>query len=204
MKECTFKSQIAELRPQLEKFFNSIETKYDKERANTVQFYLDNWDTLGDGVIGIIREIICKRHNSRSINKSCDKSADIAVGWANKLGWKTAEVKSNRGLIDYLFHQQKIGALENNYTVYSMCAEKYRNAKQIAQGKEAEMMVIKPIIIRNDLLLKVILECNAYKMTHGCAQLQISVKMYKRLLDYPIPFDVDNVYCPDDFDGVIV
>ena len=205
MKIETFNAQIEALKPEIEAFKASACTRYDKERLNAVNFYLENWAKLGDGVVGIITEIIRKQSNSQSVDKSTDKCPDITLPWqSNKVGYKRAEVKTNSGCCDYLFKEEKSRVLTERYTVYSMAFVKYRNAKQIAAGKEPETVVLPPIVIRDDLFFKVLKACNAIKQTRDSYQIRPTMRLYKRLCEYPIPFKKGLSYASEDFDGIII
>ncbi len=65
---------------------------------------------------------------------------------------------------------------------------------------------VDPVIMPTDTFLALLVSCNAIKSTNGTnpePAIQVSSKrLFERLLDWPIPYEPDTVYTPDDFDGV--
>lgn len=163
MNEATFRGQAAELIPQVQRYAAEAVTAADRERVKEMVFHLENWEELGCGALGIVRELLKQRHDSATVSKACDQRQDATLRFSdrNRVNW--VEVKSNSGCVEYLLQQEKAGTLADRYTVYCL-----RQCTVVRPGKTPEWFTCPPRVIRNDKLLAILRHFNLVNPANSC------------------------------------
>lgn len=165
---------------------------FEKARKLNALRHFENLDH-DDGAVGRIREILAKSTYSKQRNFAKQGATDCFV-WVTVDGKPRkyrAERKTNGGRIESL-----LSANAPAYVVYSMdiCNASTSNQRR----------VIEPIVLKTEFFLSLLEECNATKCTNGKhpeTAIQVSSKkLFLALADYPIPYDPNARYTPDDFD----
>lgn len=156
------------------------------------------------GAFGRIAELASHTDKSRKVKVATQGKADTAIKLetGGKVRYVAAEVKTNGGRIASLLSK---GAPA--YVVYSMdFVQKHKASKSKAAWDETRH--VDPVVIPTAVFLDMLRACNAIKSTNGNnpePAIQVSSKrLYEMLLDWPIPYEPDTVYTPDDFDGLEV
>lgn len=163
MTEYTFRGQAAELIPQVQRYAAEAVTAADRERVKEMVFHLENWEELGAGALGIVRELLKQRHDSATVSKACDQRQDATLRFSdrNRVNW--IEVKSNSGCVEYLLQQERAGTLADRYTVYCL-----RQCTVVRPGKTPEWFTCPPRVIRNDKLLAILRHFNLVNPANSC------------------------------------
>lgn len=199
MSEYTFKGQAAELIPQVKRYAAEAVTAADRERVKEMVFHLENWQELGAGALGIVRELLKQRHNSATTTKACDQRQDATLRFSdrNKVNW--IEVKSNSGCVEYLLQQEKAGTLADRYTVYCL-----RQCTVVRPGKTPEWFTCKPIVIRNDKFLAMLRHFNLVNPANHC--INSKNKQFMQWLSENQPgvlWEMERVYSTKEFTAAI-
>lgn len=154
------------------------------------------------GAYGRIAELASHTDKSRKVKVATQGKADTSIKLEvnGKVRYVPAEVKTNGGRIASLMAK---GAPK--YVVYSLDFVQKHKASKSRDAWEEERH-IDPVVIPTATFLEMLAKCNAIKSTNGAnpePAIQVSSKrLYEILLDWPIPYEPDTVYTPDDFDGL--
>jgi hypothetical protein len=185
-------------------YFNfKIETKADAERASKAwQMYVT--DYRGDGCMGCVAEMLTATKNSKKTHISNSGRVDCFIKYRAESGAVvpvSVERKTNGGRIR-TFETEFSAAEEmsGRYVVYSMdvCNSSTSNKRRHVDA----------VVIPRKLFVEKLAEFNAIKKVNrngaleGFAIQVSSKKLYDWLVDWPIVYDRNAVYCDDDFDGL--
>ncbi len=176
-------------------------TAAQKTRKALCQKYLEN--IKDDGRFGRIDELISVKPSSRKTRVSKQGKTDITIRFnnGNKIVNKAVERKTNGGRIEDLIQafekgNDKLIAYKIDYTV----------KHTLKDGTIKEEIRKADILALFSQFYNMLEEVGAIKWTNGNNNeraIQVSSKkMFDRLLDWVIPFDVNNVYSIDDFEGL--
>ena len=154
------------------------------------------------GAFGRVAELASHTNKSRKAKVATQGKADTSIKLEvnGKTRYVAAEVKTNGGRIASLYAK---GAPK--FVIYSLdFVQKHKACKSGPAWEETRH--VDPVIMPTDMFLALLVSCNAIKSTNGTnpePAIQVSSKrLFERLLDWPIPYEPDTVYTPDDFDGV--
>ena len=177
------------------------QTSAQKARKALCLKYLENLNDSGR--FGRIDELISVKPSSRKTRVSKQGKTDITVRFhnGNKVVNKAVERKTNGGRIEDL-----IQALEKGNDKLIAYKLDYTVKHPLKDGTINEEIRKADIIALFSQFYAMLNEVGAIKWTNGNNNeraIQVSSKkMYDRLLDWVIPFDVDSVYSMDDFEGL--
>lgn len=180
-----------ELVNALEQLANNVPTKANKARAELAKHYLINWS---DATLGMITELASATDRTRKTRVAKQGANDTSIKMLvnGKIKYVPCEVKTNGGRVSALYEKNA-----PKYVIYSM---------NVQNSLVKTPRVLAPIVIRTDLFLTVLEECNALKNTNGVnPELAIqctSKKLFARLSEYPIPYNANTVYSPSDFEDI--
>lgn len=171
-------------------------TSQQKARAQEMRRHLAS---TSDGRFGCIDELLSTTDKSSKVRVSKQGKADTAIKWRNEQGKVTnrpAERKTNGGRIGEMIDRLAKG--KDTLVIYSLdiCNSNTKGKRRI----------VEPVIIPFSVFYNCLIECNALKQTNGehneFAIQVTSKKLYDRLLDYPIPYEPNTIYCADDFEDI--
>lgn len=156
-------------------------------KANAQRHLLNAEDD--PGALGRVEDILSKAVNSTIVNFSKQNQADCFV-WVDGKRYK-AERKTNGGRIGALLAKNA-----PKYVVYSMDV--------CNSGTSNQRRVVEPKVMRTDLFLAILEDCNAIKSTNGKnaePAIQVTSKMlYLIMEEYEIAYDPATRYTADQFD----
>ena len=156
-------------------------------KANALRHFA-NID-FDNGAYGRIREIMNKSEHSKQANFAKQGKADCFV-WMDGKRYN-AEYKTNGGRIGALY-----GAKAPKFVVYEMDV--------CNSGTSNQRRVVEPVVMRTELFLELLAECNAIKSTNGTnpePAIQVTSKtLYVRLSDYTLHYDPNRRYTAGDFE----
>lgn len=177
-------------------------SKQDLARIAKAMEILENMED--DGRYGKAFELLAA--TSKSTKKTVARQGKVDIYFQFEGGRKPAEVKTNGGRIGNLYHLRKP---ENAYIIYQMAFTTRTYVKKdgtLGGGKNCQT---EPLIFKVSDFLQLLTECKATKVIghkgQNDSEIAIqgdSMKLYKRLLDYPIVYSPENNYTADDFDGL--
>ena len=177
------------------------QTSAQKTRKALCQKYLENLNDSGR--FGRIDELISVKPTSHKTRVSKQGKTDITIRFhnGNKVVNKAVERKTNGGRIEDL-----IQALEKGNDKLIAYKIDYTVKHPLKDGTVTEEIRKADIIALFSQFYTMLKEVGAIKWTNGNNNeraIQVSSKkMYDRLLDWVIPFDVNSVYSMDDFEGL--
>lgn len=177
------------------------QTKAQKTRKALCQKYLENLND--DGRFGRIDELISVKPTSRKTRVSKQGKTDITIRFhnGNKVVNKAVERKTNGGRIEDM-----IQALEKGNDKFIAYKLDYTVTRSLKDGTTKEETRKADIIALFSQFYNMLEEVGAIKWTNGNNNeraIQVSSKkMFDRLLDWVIPFDINSVYSMDDFEGL--
>ena len=177
------------------------QTKAQRARKALCQKYLENLND--DGRFGRIDELISVKPTSRKTRVSKQGKTDITIRFNNgiKVVNKAVERKTNGGRIEDL-----IQALEKGNDKFIAYKLDYTVKHTLKNGTIKEEIRKADILALFSQFYNMLEEVGAIKWTNGNNNeraVQVSSKkMFSRLLDWVIPFDVNSVYSMDDFEGL--
>lgn len=180
-----------ELTTELIALAERVPTKANKSRAALACKYALNYN---DSTLGRVTELASATDRTRKTRVAKQGATDtrIKMNVNGKVHYIACEVKTNGGRIESLYAKNA-----PKYVIYSM---------NVQNSIVKTPRVLAPIVIETKLFLKVLAECNAIKCTNGVnperAIQATSKKLFARLSDYPIPYDANTIYTPNDFDGI--
>lgn len=190
------------VRAMIAKILAKNPSKRDMARIAKALEILENMED--DGRCGKAFEILSV--SSNSTKKTVAKQGKVDVYFNMNSKRCPAEVKTNGGRIGNLYHLRKP---ENAYIIYQMAFTTRTYIKKdgtLGGGKNCQT---EPLIFKVSDFLQLLEDCKATKIIGHAGQNDSeiaiqgdSMKLYKRLLDYPIIFDPDSHYTDDDFDGL--
>ena len=176
----------------------TILTKQDAVRAMDSARYNPATDC---GYFGRITENQCARPKSRKKCVSSAGKADVHIKYNGR--YIPAEVKTNGGRVDSLID----GTNKSKFVIYVMNHSIFHKAgKKTPEWWECRM--VGPLIIPTEVFLNCLQEVNAIKTInkHGVYDglgIQVSsLKLYQRLLQWPVEFDRTRDYTSADFEGL--
>ena len=176
-------------------------TAAQRARKTLCKKYLQN--LKDDGRFGRIDELISVKPTSRKTRVSKQGKTDIPIRFYNgiKVVNKAAERKTNGGRIEDL-----IQALEKGNDKFIAYKLDYTVKHTLKDGTIKEEIRKADILALFSQFYNMLEEVGAIKWTNGNNNeraIQVSSKkMFDRLLDWVIPFDVNSVYSMDDFEGL--
>lgn len=197
----TFKGQIQELLPQIQKYAAEAITPADKERVHEMVFLANNYETMGCGSLGIIRELLKQRHDSLTTTKACDQRQDVTLKFSDRSRVNWIEVKSNSGCVEYLLKQEAKGVLSDRYTVYCL-----RQSTVVRPGsnREPEWFTCPPVVLRNDKLLQILRHFNLINPANNCINSKNKQFMQWLSETQPgTPWEMERVYSVKEFEAPI-
>ena len=163
-------------------------TKAEKARKDNALRHFDNIDH-DNGAVGRIREILAKSAYSKATNFAKQGKADCFV-WMDGKRYN-AEYKTNGGRIGALY-----GAKAPKFVVYEMDV--------CNSGTSNQRRVVEPVVMRTELFLELLAECNAIKSTNGTnpePAIQVTSKtLYIRLSEYTLHYNPNHRYTAEDFE----
>lgn len=119
---------------------------------------------------------------------------------------KPVEYKTNGGRVANLYRMTKP---ENAFVIYSMDFETRQTYRKDGTPRDTKHYTVAPIILKVSDFLKILEHCNAVKVIghqgKGDDEIAIqgdSVKLAKCLSLYPIEFNPDIEYMPEDFEDL--
>lgn len=191
-------------REQLAKYFHFV-PKSDKdvkrlEKAWTM--YITNY--RGDGCMGSIAEILTATTNSKKETISNVGRVDCFIKYRTESGHVipvSVERKTNGGRVKTVETEfSKAEEMSGKFVVYSMdvCNAATSNLRRH----------VEPVVIPRKLFMEKLVEFKAIKAVNRNGELegfaiQVSKKaFYEWLLDWPVVYDRNAVYCDDDFEGL--
>lgn len=154
---------------------------------------------LNFGTFGKLEELFSCSEKSRKTSVSKQGQTDTFIKWMSgngKHSSKAVERKTNGGRVQDCIN--KLASGKDSLIVYSMdiC-----NASTSGQRR-----IVEPIVMRFSAFYSLLVSCNALKNTNGAnpqLAIQASSKLlYKRLLEYPIPYDANATYSDNDFNDI--
>lgn len=117
---------------------------------------------------------------------------------------KPVEYKTNGGRIGSLYRMNKP---ENAFIIYSMDFETRQTYRKDGTPRDTKHYTVAPVILKVSDFIKILEHCNAVKVIghagKGDDEIAIqgdSVKLAKCLSLYPIEFNPDIEYMPEDFE----
>lgn len=141
------------------------------------------------GACGRVEDILSKSVRSTIVNFSKQGQADCFV-WVDGKRYK-AERKTNGGRIGAL-----LGKNAPKYVVYSMDV--------CNSGTSNQRRYVEPKVMRTDLFLAILEDCNAIKSTNGKnaePAIQVTSKMlYLIMQEYAVTYDPATRYTADQFE----
>lgn len=176
----------------------TILTKEDAVRAQDSARYNPAIDC---GYFGRVMENQCARPKSRKKSVSSAGKADIHIKYNGR--YIPAEVKTNGGRVDSLIDRTN----KSKFVIYAMDYVQHHKAGKKTQAWD-EWRTVGPLIIPTALFLNCLQEVNAIKTVnkHGVYDglgIQVSsLKLYQRLLQWPVEFDRTRDYTSADFEGL--
>ena len=176
----------------------TILTKEDAVRAMDSARYNPAIDS---GYFGRIMENQCARPKSRKKCVSSAGKADVHIKYNGR--YIPAEVKTNGGRVDSLIDRTN----KSKFVIYAMNYTQRHKAGKKTEAWE-EHRSISPIIIPTALFLNCLQEVNAIKTINKNGEydglgIQVSsLKLYQRLLQWPVEFDRTRDYTSADFEGL--
>ena len=176
-------------------------TAAQKTRKALCQKYLEN--IKDDGRFGRIDELISVKPSSRKTRVSKQGKTDITIRFnnGNKIVNKAVERKTNGGRIEDLIQAFEKG--NDKFIAYKL---DYTVKHTLKDGTIKEEIRKADILALFSQFYNMLEEVGAIKWTNGNNNeraIQVSSKkMFDRLLDWVIPFDVNSVYSMDDFEGL--
>lgn len=169
----------------------AIPTKANKARAEKAIYYLSNYN---DSTLGRVTELASATDRTRKarVAKQGANDTHIKMEVNGKIKYVPCEVKTNGGRVENLYMKNA-----PKYVIYSM---------NVQNSLVKTPRVLAPIVIKTDLFLSVLEQCNAIKNTNGVnperAIQATSKKLFARLSEYPIPYEPNTIYTADDFDDI--
>lgn len=176
----------------------TILTKQDAVRAMDSARYNPTTDC---GYFGRITENQCARPKSRKKGVSSAGKADVHIKYNGR--YIPAEVKTNGGRVDSLIDRTN----KSRFVIYAMDYTQRHKAGKKTEAWE-EHRFISPIIVPTALFLNCLQEVNAIKTINKNGEydglgIQVSsLKLYQRLLQWPVEFDRTRDYTSADFEGL--
>lgn len=177
------------------------QTSAQRTRKALCLKYLENLNDSGR--FGRIDELISVKPTSHKTRVSKQGKTDITIRFhnGNKVVNKAVERKTNGGRIEDL-----IKALEKGNDKLIAYKLDYTIKHPLKDGTATEEIRQVDIIALFSQFYNMLVEVGAIKWTNGNNNeraIQVSSKkMYERLLDWVIPFDVNSVYSMNDFEGL--
>ena len=154
--------------------------------------------TTDDGRFGRIFQLECASQHSRKTRVSKQGEADVYIKFGK--GYYKAECKTNGGRIEAL---RKPNAPK--FVIYKLDFIQKHKAGKHTEARE-EVRHVDPVLVPTEIFLAALDRFKATKSTNGVnpeeAIQPSSKKLYKWLLDWPIPFDPSLHYTADDFEGL--
>lgn len=153
------------------------------------------------GYFGRITENQCARPKSRKKSVSSAGKADVHIKYNGR--YIPAEVKTNGGRVDSLID----GTNKSKFVIYVMnYTQRHKAGKKTPEWWE--WRVVGPLIIPTALFLNCLQEVNAIKTINKHGEydglgIQVSsLKLYQRLLQWPVEYDRTRDYTSADFEGL--
>ena len=194
---------------------NGTATKYENRRYNQV-IWLVNREiarvSMGyaknSGLNGCIYEILTSKDTSRKNRVASQGKVD---GYFTYNGKRIPiELKTNGGRIGSLY--RKDGTPRAGFIVYNMCFDTRSKKKDKATGeivKSSKHCETESLVFRIEDFINLLEDCKAIKMLAHAdkndrepAIVGDSMKLYKRLLEYPLVYDPQAKYTEEDFEGL--
>lgn len=185
-------------------FLSGKPTKYDVERFKAAKRY--NSNEADSGRNGRIHELEKRYAYSKRTKQARDVSRDDSIRFRTEEGkivYYALESKTSGGRVDSLIS----GLNKSKFIVYSMhFIQKHKATKtRPAWNEERE---IDAVVIPTELFLSKLYEFKAIKTVNhngkpdGLAIQVSNLRWFEWLLDYPIMWDREAIYCVDDFEGL--
>lgn len=179
---------------------NGTATTIEKRRFNNAMSLLSN--EKDDGRWGKAFEMLFVSDNARKTYVAAQGKAD---GYMNYNGKRIAvEYKTNGGRIQSLYDLKKP---ENHFIIYSMDFETRQTYKKDGSPRATKHYTVEPVVLKVSDFLAILEHCKATKVIEhkGKNDREVaiqgdSVKLAKCLADYPIAYEPDTNYTPDDFE----
>ena len=176
----------------------TILTKEDAVRAQDSARYNPAIDS---GYFGRIMENQCARPKSRKKCVSSAGKADVHIKYNGR--YIPAEVKTNGGRVDSLID----GTNKSKFVIYVMNHSiRHKAGKKTPEWWECRM--VGPLIIPTEVFLNCLQEVNAIKTINKNGEydglgIQVSsLKLYQRLLQWPVEYDRTRDYTSAGFEGL--
>jgi hypothetical protein len=178
--------QIIELQERV----NAMPERTEAQRLRKANAQRHLLNAVNDaGACGKVEDILGKTVNSTIVNFSKQGQADCFV-WVDGKRYK-AERKTNGGRIGALLAKNA-----PKYVVYSMDV--------CNSGTSNQRRYVEPKVMRTDLFLAILEDCNAIKSTNGKnaePAIQVTSKMlYMIMQEYEVTYDPAGRYTADQFD----
>jgi hypothetical protein len=178
--------QIIELQERV----NAMPERTEAQRLRKANAQRHLLNAVNDaGACGKVEDILSKAVNSTIVNFSKQGQADCFV-WVDGKRYK-AERKTNGGRIGALLAKNA-----PKYVVYSMDV--------CNSGTSNQRRCVEPKVMRTDLFLAILEDCNAIKSTNGKnaePAIQVTSKMlYMIMQEYEVTYDPAGRYTADQFD----
>lgn len=159
-----------------------ITTSYDAKRQEKAFQYLARAD-IDSGAFGRIDELLSRKHGSKKTEVATQGQNDTSVTVDGKN--YRAERKTNGG---------RISGIKSRYVVYSLdiCNSTTGNKQR----------TLEPMVFSLEGFLEILETAGAIKCTNGKNPEQAvqpsSLKMFRLMEQYGIPFDIDRNYSADE------
>lgn len=195
------------------KIYNGTATKGEITRYNKVILLVNheiarviNGEPKNCGLNGCIYEILTSKDTSRKNRVASQGKAD---GYFTFNGKRVpVELKTNGGRIGSLY--RKDGTPRAGFIVYNMCFDTRSKKKDKATGemvKSSKHCQTESLIFKIEDFINLLEDCKAIKMLGHAdkndrepAIVGDSMKLYKRLLDYPLVYNPQAKYTSEDFE----
>lgn len=191
---------VNELNNLRDKVNNGTANRVERYRYNNAVKVLSN--EKDDGRWGKAFEMLFVSDNSRKTYVAAQGKVD---GYMNYNGKRIAvEYKTNGGRISSLYNLKKP---ENHFIIYSMCFETRQTYKKDGTPRATKYYYVAPVVLKVSDFLAILEHCKATKVIEhkGKNDREVaiqgdSVKLAKCLAEYPIIYNPNTNYTPDDFE----
>lgn len=191
-------------REQLAKYFHFEPTSDKDVKRLDKAWAMYVTDYRGDGCMGCVAEVLAATTHSKKETISNAGRVDCFIRYRTESGHiipVSVERKTNGGRVRTVETEfSKAEEMSGKFVVYSMdvCNAATSNLRRRVQ----------PVVIPRKLFMEKLVEFKAIKSVNRNGELegfaiQVSKKaFYEWLLDWPVVYDRNAVYCDDDFEGL--